>query len=192
MSVKNFLTNKKNILYVAAFSIIALACLWAFISASVITSSFKNKILNQTYQNKEANIESLLVTETKDGAKLWELFAETGTYTDSNNIVLLEGIIGNFYDDNAVKASFKADKGTYNADKKQIILYDNVILVYKDGTNISAQRIRYDGKDTDIIAEGDVRIEKPNEAVLIGNKAVLDKNYKDFHIEGRTETRFYM
>lgn len=192
MSVKNFLTNKKNILYVAAFSIIALACLWAFISASVITSSFKNKILNQTYQNKEANIESLLVTETKDGAKLWELFAETGTYTDSNNIVLLEGIIGNFYDDNAVKASFKADKGTYNADKKQIILYDNVILVYKDGTNISAQRIRYDGKDTDIIAEGDVRIEKPNEAVLIGNKAVLDKNYKDFHIEGRTQTRFYM
>lgn len=192
MSVKNFLTNKKNILYVAAFSIIALACLWAFISASVITSSFKNKILNQTYQNKEANIESLLVTETKDGAKLWELFAETGTYTDSNNIILLEGIIGNFYDDNAVKASFKADKGTYNADKKQIILYDNVILVYKDGTNISAQRIRYDGKDTDIIAEGDVRIEKPNEAVLIGNKAVLDKNYKDFHIEGRTQTRFYM
>ena len=192
MSVKNFLTNKKNVLYVAAFSIIALACLWAFISASVITSSFKNKILNQTYQNKEANIESLLVTETKDGAKLWELFAETGTYTDSNNIVLLEGIIGNFYDDNAVKASFKADKGTYNADKKQIILYDNVILVYKDGTNISAQRIRYDGKDTDIIAEGDVRIEKPNEAVLIGNKAVLDKNYKDFHIEGRTQTRFYM
>lgn len=192
MSVKKFLTNKKNILYVAAFSIIALACLWAFISASVITSSFKNKILNQTYQNKEANIESLLVTETKDGAKLWELFAETGTYTDSNNIVLLEGIIGNFYDDNAVKASFKADKGTYNADKKQIILYDNVILVYKDGTNISAQRIRYDGKDTDIIAEGDVRIEKPNEAVLIGNKAVLDKNYKDFHIEGRTQTRFYM
>ena len=192
MSVKNFLTNKKNILYIAAFSIIALACLWAFISASVITSSFKNKILNQTYQNKEANIESLLVTETKDGAKLWELFAETGTYTDSNNIVLLEGIIGNFYDDNAVKASFKADKGTYNADKKQIILYDNVILVYKDGTNISAQRIRYDGKDTDIIAEGDVRIEKPDEAVLLGNKAVLDKNYKDFHIEGRTQTRFYM
>lgn len=192
MSVKNFLTNKKNILYVAAFSIIALACLWAFISASVITSNFKNKIMNQTYQNKEANIESLLVTETKDGAKLWELFAETGTYTDSNNIVLLEGIIGNFYDDNAVKASFKADKGTYNADKKQIILYDNVILVYKDGTNISAQRIRYDGKDTDIIAEGNVRIEKPNEAVLLGNKAVLDGNYKDFHIEGRTQTRFYM
>lgn len=192
MSVKNFLTNKKNILYVAAFSIIALACLWAFISASVITSSFKNKIMNRTYQNKEANIESLLVTETKDGAKLWELFAETGTYTDSNNIVLLEGIIGNFYDDNAVKASFKADKGTYNADKKQIILYDNVILVYKDGTNISAQRIRYDGKGTDIIAEGNVRIEKPNEAVLIGNKAVLDGNYKDFHIEGRTQTRFYM
>ncbi len=192
MSIKNFVKDKKSILYIIVFAIIAFACLWAFISASVITNSFKNKIINQTYQNKEANIESLLVTETKDGTKLWELFAETGMYTDSNNIVLLEGIIGNFYDDNIVKASFKADKGTYNTSKKEIILYDNVILVYKDGTNISAQRIRYEGKNTDIVAEGGVRIEKPGEAVLIGNKAILDGNYKDFHIEGRTQTQFYM
>ncbi len=192
MAIKNFFKSKKNILYIIAFSIVFLACLWAFISASIITTSFKKKIINQTYQNKEANIESLLVTETKDGTKLWELFADKGTYTDSNNIVLLEDIIGNFYDENIVKASFKADKGTYNTTKKEIILYDNVILVYKDGTNISAQRIKYSGKNTDIIAEGDVRIEKPHEAVLIGHKAILDGNYKDFHIEGRTQTQFYM
>ncbi len=192
MQVKKFFKNRKNVLYIIAFSIIAFACLWAFISASVITNSFKNKIINQTYQNKEANIESLLVTETKDGVKLWELFAETGMYTDMNNIVLLEGIIGNFYSDNIVKASFKADKGTYNTTKKEIILYDNVIIVYKDGTNISAQRIKYEGKNTDITAIGDVRIEKPGEAVLIGNKAILDGDYEGFHIEGRTQTQFYM
>ncbi len=192
MNIKNFLNDKKNILYIIAFSILVFACLWAFISASVITNSFRNKIINQTYQNREANIESLLVTETKDGRKLWELFAEQGMYTDTNNIVLLEGIIGNFYGDNIVKASFKADNGTYNTTKKEIILYDNVILIYKDGTNISAQRIKYSGKNTDIIAEGDVRIERPHEAVLIGHKAILDGNYKDFHIEGRTQTQFYM
>jgi len=192
MSVKNFIKDRRSILYIIAFSIIIFACLWAFISASVITNSFKNKIANQTYQNKEANIESLLVTETKDGDKLWELFADAGTYTDMNNIVLLEGIIGNFYGDKMVKASFKADRGTYNTDKKEIILYGDVMLVYKDGTNISAERITYKGKNTDITAVGNVRIEKPGEAVLIGNKAILDGNYKDFHIEGRTQTRFYM
>lgn len=192
MALKNMFKSKKNIAYTLLFGVIIFGCIWAFVSAGMITKSFKNKIIDQTYKNKEANIESLLVTETKDGQKLWELYADTGMYTDADNVVLLENLIGNFYEGDKVKASFKADKGTYNATKKQIILYDNVFLVYMDGTNIGTERLTYSGKNEDIIAEGNVRIEKPGEAVIIGNKAVLDGNYSDFHIVGRTQTQFYM
>lgn len=192
MALKKLFKSKKNIAYTALFLVIIIGCIWAFVSAGMITKSFKNKIIDQTYKNKEANIESLLVTETKDGQKLWELYADSGMYTDADNIVLLENLIGNFYDENKVKASFKADKGTYNATKKQIILYDNVLLVYADGTNIGTERLTYSGKNEDIIAEGNVRIEKPGEAVVIGNKAVLEGDYSDFQIKGRTRTQFYM
>jgi LPS export ABC transporter protein LptC len=192
MVVKNLFKNKNNIALIILLFVIVGSCLWAFIYAGMITKSFKNKIIDKSFNNKEANIESLLVTETKDGQKLWELFADEGNYTDSNNIVLLQHLIGNVYDGDIVKASFKADEGTYNATKKQIILYNNVLLVYLDGTNVSAERIVYSGKDEDIIAEGNVRIEKPNEAVIMGNKAVLSSNYSDFHIQGRTQTQFYM
>ncbi|MBQ9245960.1 LPS export ABC transporter periplasmic protein LptC [bacterium] len=192
MALKNILKDKRNIIYIGLLSIVILACFWAFVSAGMITKSFKDKIIDKTYKNKEANIESLLVTETKDGAKLWELYADEGTYTDSDNIVLLQNLIGNFYEGNTVKASFQADAGTYNATTKQIILYNNVILVYEDGTNLQTERLKYSGKEEDIIAEGNVRIEKPGEAVIIGNKAILSSDYKDFHIEGRTETHFYM
>ncbi len=192
MKLINFIKNKKNIGYILLFSIIIIACGWAFICAGMLTESFKHKIENETYKNKEANIDNLLVTETKDGEKLWELYADSGMYNDSDNIVLLENIIGNFYEDKVVKASFKADKGTYNAEKKEIILYNNVILVYTDGTNIQADRITYYGKDKDVEAIGDIRIEKPNEAIIYGNKAILGSNFSDFHIEGRTKTKFYM
>ena len=184
--------KKRNIAYLILFSVIIIGCLWAFISASVITKTFKNKIIDQTYKNKEANIESLLVTETDQGKKLWELYADTGMYTDADNIVLLENLIGNFYEDDKVKASFKADKGTYNSTKKQIILYDNVVLVYIDGTNIMTDRLIYSGKNEDIEAIGNIRIEKPNEAIIMGNKAVLKGDFSDFHIIGRTKTQFYM
>ena len=184
--------NKKNIAYIVLLSIVIISCIWAFVSAGAITKSFKNKIVDQTYKNKEANIENLLVTETKEGTKLWELYSESGRYSDLDNIVLLEGIIGNFYDDNEVKASFKADRGTYNKTKKQIILYDNVLLIYIDGTNISTNRITYSGKNEDIVAYGEVRIEKPNEAIVFGEKAILKGDFSDFHIEGRTKTHFYM
>ncbi len=192
MAVKDFIKNKKNSWIMLIFVIIAIACIWAFIYAGMITKSFKNKLLDNTYANKEANIESLLVTETKDGEKLWELFADKGSYSDNNNIVFLEGIIGNFYDGEVVKASFKADRGTYNSVKKNIVLYDNVLIVYTDATNISADRIIYEGKGKDIEALGNIRIEKPNEAIIYGNKAILKGDFSDFHIEGRTKTQFYM
>lgn len=181
-----------HIAYAVLFGVIVLACFGAFIYSSVITKSFKNKIIDQTYASKEANIENLLVTETKDGQKLWELFSDKGMYTDANGIVLLENLIGNIYEENSVKASFKADKGTYNSETKQIILYDNVIMVYKDGTNLKTDRLIYSGKNEDILAVGNVRIEKPNEAVVIGLEAVLSGDHKQFNIKGRTETHFYL
>lgn len=192
MALKDFIKGRKSIAFILLVGIVSFACLWAFLSASVMTAPFKSKIISQTYNNKEANIENLLVTETKDGSKLWELFAEDGRYSDFDNVVFLEDIIGNFYQNGKVKASFKADRGTYHTTKKEIILHQNVLLVYEDGTNISADRIEYRGKDTDIIANGNVRIEKPGEAVIMGNKGVLTKDYSDFHIEGRTKTQFYM
>lgn len=192
MDMKKIFKRKRNILYVVLFSFIIIACLWSFIYAGMITKSFKNKINDNSYNNKEANIENLLVTETKEGEKLWEMYAENGRYSDIDSVVFLENIIGNFYDDKKVKASFKADRGTYHSIKKEIILYDNVLLVYEDGTNIKADRIKYSGKGQDIIALGNIRIEKPNEAIIFGNKAILKSDYSDFHIEGRTKTQFYM
>ena len=101
-------------------------------------------------------------------------------------------MVGNFYDNNKVKASFKADQGTYNTTTKQIILKENVLIVYEDGMNISTDMLIYSGKNEDILAKGNVRIEKPNEAVIMGSDAVLDGDYSDFHIKGRTKTQFYM
>ena len=192
MALQDIVKDKKNIAIIVLFTAIVIACIWAFISAGMITESFKSKLEDHTYKNKEANIESLLVTETKNGVKSWELFADKGMYNDIDNIVLLEGIIGNFYDDKVVKASFKADKGTYHSVKKEIVLHDNVLIVYTDGTNISTDRITYLGKDKDIEAVGNIRIEKPNEAVIYGSKAILKGDFTDFNIEGRTKTQFYM
>lgn len=192
MALKNFFKSKRNIAYIVLLAVIIIACTWAFVYASMITKIFKTKIEEQTFKNKEANIENLLVTETKDGEKLWEMFAETGRYSDNDRIVLLEGIIGNFYEDKKVKASFKADRGTYHSEKKEIILYSNVVLVYNDGTNIMTDRISYLGKGQDIVAQGSVRIEKPKEAIIYGGKAILKGDFSDFHIEGRTQTKFYM
>ena len=192
MALEKFLKNKKNVAIALGFLAIVILCIWAFVSANMITKSFKTKIIEQTYKNKEANIESLLVTETKDGEKLFELYAETGRYSDTDNVVFLTDLIGNFYEEYKVKAIFKSNEGTYDSKTKHIILTGDVLIVYYDGTNISTDMLIYKGKQEDIRAVGNVRIEKPNEAVIMGSEAVLDGDYSDFHINGRTKTQFYM
>lgn len=183
--------KKRNIGYIIIFSVILIACLWAFIYAGLITKNFKNKMLNEDLSKKEVDIENLLVTETKEGQKLWELFAETGHYDNQNNVAYLNDIIGNFYEKGAVVASFKSSQGTYNADTRQIVLYDKTLIVYKDGSNVRANKIIWTGKEEDVKAYGDLRLEKPKEAVIYGNEAVLKNNMSDFEIKGRTRTELY-
>lgn len=183
--------KKKNIGYIAVFAVILIGCLWAFISAGIITRDFKAKLSNKELERKEVNIENLLVTETKDGAKLWELFAENGHYDDQYNIAYLNDVIGNFYTDGVVTASFKSSQATYNSEKKQIVLYDNTLIVYKDGSNVRANKIVWSGQDEKITAVGSIRLEKPGEAVIYGTKAVLSNKLTDFQIIGRTKTELY-
>lgn len=183
--------KRRNIGYIVVFSIILIACLWAFISAGIITKNFKAKIKNEDFAKKEVDIESLLVTETKDGKKLWELFAENGHYDNKNNVAFLNNIIGNFYDKDKVVASFRSSQGTYNAEKKQIVLYNDTVIVYKDGSNVRANRIVWSGKNSDIKAEGQVRLEKPNQAIIYGSDAILTHDLSDFKIQGRTRTELY-
>lgn len=192
MALKDIFKKKRNITYVVLFVLLIIALFWAFIGASIMTKSFKDKLINQTYKNKEANIENLLVTETKEGVKLWEMYADNGRYSDIDNMVFLTDIIGNFYEDKKVKASFRADNGTYNSITKEIVLTNNVFLIYHNGANVKADRIEYAGKESDIIAQGNVRIEKPYEGIVMGAKAILKGDFSDFHIEGRTKTQFYM
>ncbi len=183
--------KKRDIGYIVVFSVIVIACLWAFISAGVITKNFKSKISTEDFSKKEVDIENLLVTETKNGEKLWELFAENGHYDNLNNVVLLNDIIGNFYDENKVVASFKSSQGTYNADTKKIVLYSDTLIVYKDGSNVRANRIVWAGSDKDITAQGKIRLEKPGEAIIYGSNAVLKNDLSDFKIHGRTRTELY-
>lgn len=183
--------KKKNLFYIILIVIVVLACLWAFISASVITKNFKKRLINDTLGKQEVSIQNLLVTETKDDQKAWEMFADDGYYDNATQVAILNNIVGNFYKDNEVVASFESSKGTYNQASKEIILYEKTLIVYKDGSNVSANRMKWKGKDSDITAEGSVRLELPSKVVVVAEKASLSSDFKQLKVFGRTKTEIY-
>lgn len=184
--------GKKQKAYLGAFVLFLAVMMWAFISAGVITHNF-NRSQIQTDRNKqEALINGIILTETKDSVKYWEIYGETGNYDSNNGVAMLDNVIGNFYDtNNEVAMSFESSKGTYNENKKQIILYDNTYIVLKDLTTLRANKLEWSGADVPIVAKGNVVVTRGDEFVAKANEIEISPDYETFKIIGDTVSKIY-
>ena len=183
--------SKRKIVYIIILLAIVLGCAWAFVSAGVITKNFKKEVLQDAGSKQELNIENLVITETKDDQKYWELFAESGYYDNQNKVAILYNVIGNFYDDGKVVLSMESSKGTYSEENKKVVLYDDTYFIYKDGTDVRADRFVWQGNDKDITAQGNVVIRKNQEIKTYSNEAVLSNQMTTIRIKGRSRTELY-
>lgn len=184
--------SKKQKAYVGAFLAIVALLAWAFISAGVITHNFNRSQLQTDQDRQEATIDGIILTETKDEKKYWEIYGETGSYDSKNGVALLNNVLGNFYDDkNEVSMSLESSKGTYNEKKEQIILYDDSFIVLKDLTTLRANKIIWSGKDIPTIAEGNVRITRKDELLATAKRVEISPDYGTFKIIGNAVSKVY-
>ena len=109
----NSIDKKKRLYFVVVFLIVSIM-LWAFISAGVITGNFNREQLKGTQDDQKVDAIGVIITETKDGAKYFEIYGETGNYTNEKNVATLYNVVGNFYRDGKVGMSFQSSKGAYD------------------------------------------------------------------------------
>lgn len=184
--------NRKTKISLLIFVVVAIFGVWAFISSVNLTKNFNSQEIEQADSAvQQADIDDLVITETKDGQKYWEIYARKGNYDKKTNKAVLTDVTGNFYDNNVVKMSFEADKGVYNQSEKEIILNQNALVVAEDDKSISAQTITWKGTSEDIVATGHVVVNKSNEIKTLSNKTIFNKDFTRFKIIGKTQTRVY-
>lgn len=184
--------SRKKKAYLLGFLALASVLVWAFISAGIITHDFNRSQLQVSGDRQEALINGIILTETKDEKKYWEIYGETGTYDSDNGIAMLNNVVGNFYDEhNEVSMSFESSKGTYNSNKGEIILYEDTHIVIKDGTSLKARRLKWSGPDKDIVANGNVQITRNKEFFALADKIVIKPDYSSFRISGNTVSKIF-
>lgn len=190
MDLRNL--SRKQKAYIGAFIAIVGVLAWAFISAGVITHNFNRSQLQTDQDRQEALINGIILTETKDEKKYWEIYGETGNYDSKNGVAMLNNVVGNFYDENnEVSMSFESSKGTYNEKKEQIILYDDTFIVLKDLTTLRANKLVWSGKDIPIVAQGNVRITRKSDLLSTAKKVEISPDYEKFKIIGNTVSKVY-
>lgn len=184
--------SRKKKAYLLAFASFIGILLWAFISAGIITHNFNRSQLSTDQDRQEALINGIILTETKDDKKYWEIYGETGTYDSINGVALLDNCIGNFYDDNnEVTMSFESSKGTYNSKKTQIIMYNDTRIVIKDGIMLEADRLTWTGRENPVIAKGNVKITRNGQFIATANEVEISPEYDKFKITGNAVSKMY-
>ena len=173
------------------FGAIGAVLAWAFITAGIITHDFTRKQLQVNGDEQEAMVNGVILTETKDDQKFWEIYGENGKWDSSMGIAQLNGVIGNFYKDNEVSMSFESSKGTYNSKEGNITLYDDTFIVLKDGITLNADRLYWYNSHSPVVAEGHIKIQKGNELLSTADKITISPDYNSFKIEGNTVSKVY-
>lgn len=175
-------------------SVVLLACIAGFINAWRITGGIKmsDLTLEQKQDAEKVLVKNILLTETKEGKKYWEIFAKNGRYINKTDKVLLYNVTGNFYDKNGeVILSFYGDNGEYDSKLKKVVLTNNTKLASKDETQMEAHKITWEGLNNIVHAEGNVRTIKAEKLFITCNRATFSTNFKVFHVYGNTITRVY-
>ena len=183
--------DKKKRSYSIAIFLVIFVMAWAFISAGVITSNFNRNQIKNSEEEQKVDAVGVIITETKEGTKHFEIYGETGHYSNDNSVATLNNVIGNFYKDNKVAMSFQSTKGTYDEKTGTIVLYDNTYIVLEDGVSLNADKLTWQGSDKDTIAEGHVRIRRNKEMQSIAEKGIIGPDYKTFRIVGKTQTKVW-
>lgn len=180
---------KKKRMYVAVLLALGGILAWAFITAGVITHDFNRQQMASKEEEQEAVVKGIILTETKEDQKYWEIYGETGKW--DNNVAQLNKVTGNFYKDNEVSMSFESSKGTYDSKVGDITLYSDTFIALKDGITLKADKLHWVNSHTPIVAEGHIRIQKGKELLSTADKIIISPDYNSFKISGHTVSKVY-
>jgi len=183
-------TNKQKT-YVIVVAMLSVVLLWSFISAKILTSNLNRKDLANGGDSKQAVVEGVILTETKNEVKYWELYAENGVYNSNDDVASLNDVNANFYKDNQVSMSIQSSQGAYDAKNGTITLFDDTYVVIKDGLTMSADKLVWSGSDKPVFAYGHVIITKGSEFMASADEIEISAEYDNIKIKGNTTSKVY-
>ncbi len=100
------------------------------------------------------------ISEEKNGRKIWDLTAEHIEYNIDTQDAALSNLSGHFYAEDGRVVEVKADKGSYEAKSKNIVISGNVNVKNNDGATLISDELRWDAVKEVLAAIGNAKVTK--------------------------------
>lgn len=179
--------TKKSIVCIILLAIFGILGIGAYIMSKNIMGDIKITGEDAAI-GEEMTLKELVITETKDGQKFWEIYADSGYYNKETDTAILSNIAGNFYKEKDVVLSVTSPTAVYNSDKKQITLQNGAKAATNKNIYIEAEEICWTGSKDLIKASGNVRIIRDNQVMTISDKSAFDTDFTNLEISGDSNT----
>lgn len=179
--------TKFSIIFITTFFILIII---AFIYANKWTKDFQKVLLEQGSVD-HATVKDVVITETKDSIKDWEVYSALAEYDNNKVTAIMHDIVGNYYKNGEVVMSFTAPKGTYNSETKKIELLEAVKVIGKGNIKLTADKLSWVTTEDKVYAEGNVIVNKNDEIIAISDKGSVTKDFKEIEIMDNAELRVY-
>ena len=173
-----------SLILLAVFSILSIC---AFIVSKNIMKDI-NVSGHNSKSDEQVGLKELIITETRDGQKFWEVYADSGHYNNGTNVAVLNNITGNFYKEGKVVLSVASPIAVYDSDKKEITLKGGARAANDKDIYISADEICWAGANDEIKARGNVKIIRDNQVMTISNESSFDTGFTNLKISGDANT----
>ena len=101
-----------------------------------------------------------VLSEEKNGRKIWDLTAEHIDVDVKTRDAKLEKLKGHFYAEDGRVVEVTADKGTYEDKTKNIVIVGNVDVKNSDGARLTSDELRWEAAKQLLAAVGSAKVTK--------------------------------
>jgi len=185
--------SKKNLISVFILLFLTILSVWVFFSNSPQKVEIKPQKVSVEKKPEDETVKAsnLVITETKEGKKFWEVCAESGNYTKSAQQIILKNINGNFYKDNEVVLSVKAPYAIYDSVKRKVIMKNGAKAANNKNVIINAEEICWMGATGQITATGRVKIIQSDKILTTSDKSIFNSDFTNLKLIGNSNSYVY-
>ncbi|MDD3012480.1 MAG: LPS export ABC transporter periplasmic protein LptC [Candidatus Gastranaerophilales bacterium] len=185
------MSKKLKILLSILVAIIVLST-WAFLVSIKLTENVKRVPEEQPISDENAAVQDLVLTESKNGKKFWEIYATSGDYDNLSEQVHLKNVKGNFYKNDKVVLSFDSPVATYFDRKKEVKLSGGARAATDNNILISAKELYWKGNNEEIVAKGNVKIIRSSiNLIVTGNESSFTPKMSQIKMKGLVNTTLF-
>lgn len=124
-----------------------------------------------------------VLSEEKDGKRLWELTADAIAIDPTSQNAELQNVRGTFYQESGKTVVVTAPAALYDTAAKTIALSGGATAIASDGARLEAQRMLWQSGPRQFSGEGQVRLRRAS-TVVMGDKIESDPGFRKFKVSG--------